>query len=379
VKELFSGRGCRFSILLTVFLLGLLPARKPFVQAAEPNDISTGRTPQQKSSGGYCGIYCLYAAMRFLGLEADSNELIDPIYIGSVRGSSLAELKKAAESHGLYATPVARLSIKDLRQLSLPVIIHTKSSPTARTYDHYELFLGRSREKALIYDPPSPPESVEFWTLAPRWDGTGLLVSNNPIHFSAVFAPARRRFILYAAIVTAIVLAIRWTRRRFLSSRKVASRKRALFLSFGWCSALVVVATLASLTFHSFSDNGMLLRRQATDFIQQAYRAAFIPKISTGKVRRLLADHRAVFVDPRPDYAFSTGHLKDAVNIPPYLTDDQWNKSTDRIDKKARIIVYCRDTDCRLAGIVASRLASDGFSGVLIYKGKWHQWTQNSK
>jgi len=379
VKELFSGRGCRFSILLTVFLLGLLPARKPFVQAAEPNDISTGRTPQQKSSGGYCGIYCLYAAMRFLGLEADPNELIEPEYIGSVRGSSLAELKKAAESHGLYATPVARLSTNDLRGLSLPVIIHTKSSPTAKTYDHYELFLGRSRDKALIYDPPNPPESVEFWTLAPRWDGMGLLVSNNPVHFSAVFAPARRRFILYAAIVTAIVLAIRWARRRFFGPRKSGSRKRALFLSFGWCAALVITAVLASLTFHSISDNGMLLRRQATDFIQQAYQAAFIPKISTRKVRRFLADPRAVFVDPRPDYAFSTGHLKDAVNIPPYLTDDQWKKSTDRIDKKARVIVYCQDTDYHLAGVVASRLESDGFSNLRIYKGQWRQWTENTE
>jgi hypothetical protein len=151
-------------IILFFYLLPLI--NKP-LKAAEPNSIPI----QQKSSGGYCGIYCLYGTMKFFGVNVEPDEMIKPEYIGSAKGSSLAELKKCAESHGIYALPVSRLYTKDLRRLSLPMIIHTKSSLSSKAYDHYELFLGSRQGRALVYDPPNPIELVEFWTMAPRWDG----------------------------------------------------------------------------------------------------------------------------------------------------------------------------------------------------------------
>ncbi len=76
--------------------------------AAEPNVVAAVTKTQKKSSGGYCGIYCLYASMKYFRVNIDPNELIKPEYIGSVHGSSLAELKKAAEKFGLYAFAVDR-------------------------------------------------------------------------------------------------------------------------------------------------------------------------------------------------------------------------------------------------------------------------------
>ncbi len=211
--------------------------------------------------------------MKYFGVHVEPNELLKPEYIGSIQGSSLAELKKAAEKYGLFAIPVARLSTKDLRKSSLPVIIHVKSSPTDRKYDHYELFLGSKQGQALIYDPPTPIESVEFWTLAPRWDGSGLLISNKPINPNFVFASSRLRFVGYTGIAVLLVLAARWGHRYLFDYRPAMSRKQKFLLSIGQCMILVLISVFIAIVYHSYNDEGLLLRKQATQAIQLAYKS----------------------------------------------------------------------------------------------------------
>jgi hypothetical protein len=260
------------SLKPSLFLVFLIVALRSFCfdcRAAEPNIVSR----QQKSSDGYCGIYCLYAAMKFFGVSVDPNELIKLEYIGSANGSSLAELKKAAQEHGLFTVPVSRLSTKDLRRLSLPIIIHVKSSPSNKKYDHYELFFGSKQEQALIYDPPTPIESVEFWTLAPRWDGSGLLISNKPINPNFVFASSRLRFAGYGGIAVLLVLAARLGQRCLFDSRPAMSRKQKFLLSIGQCMILVLISAFIAIAYHSYIDEGLLLRKQATQAIQLAYKS----------------------------------------------------------------------------------------------------------
>jgi ABC-type bacteriocin/lantibiotic exporter with double-glycine peptidase domain len=190
----------RLLFSVAVLLLAVSFIYQQLLHATEPNDTLTDINAQQESSGGYCGIYCLYGAMKYFGVQVEPNELVRLEYIGSSAGSSLAELKKCAEAHGLHAMPVARLTTKDLRDINLPVIIHVKFSTDDKKYNHYELFLGSrpfdstQDKQALIYAPPKPAETVPFWTIAPRWDGTGLIVSDRPIQISRVFASAHRRF-----------------------------------------------------------------------------------------------------------------------------------------------------------------------------------------
>jgi rhodanese-related sulfurtransferase len=357
------------------------------LQAAEANGISTGVVRRQNVSDGYCGIYCLYGAMKFFGVQVDPNELLKPEYIGSPTGSSLAELKRCAEAYGLHAMPAARLSTKDLRDINLPVIIHVKSSPTGKTYNHYELFMGtrpldyaRDRplrqaqdRQALMYDPPRPVERTPFWTIAPRWDGTGLIVSDKPIQISNVLASARWRFAGYAGIAAVIVLAARWGRRRLPGLRKALSSKQAILLSIGQCAAIGLAAAASAVAYQSISDEGLLTSGQATASIQKAYEATFIPKLTTARAHRLFAEKAADFVDPRPDYMFKTDHPRDAINVPAYFTKDERAKAMAGIDKGKQIVVYCDDSTRQLANIAATRLAADGFSNVTIYRGKWEQ------
>ncbi len=166
-----------------------------------------------KSCSSYCGVYCLYAVMKLSDQKVNFQELVKPEYIGSRKGSSLAELKKATEDYGLYAVPTGKLTRRELRNCPYPVILHVKSEIESGQYDHYELFLGIENSQARIFDPPNPVRLVSFAELAPRWSGNGLIVSAESIDLSIVFAPARKRFMLYASIIIACILAFHWAKR----------------------------------------------------------------------------------------------------------------------------------------------------------------------
>lgn len=102
--------------LLSSFLLVIL-----IVVTAVSADVNTQKSPRSAptkshTSGPYCGLYCLYTVLKLTGQEVDFKELVKTEYIGSRKGSSLQELKKAAENNGLYATPVNKLTSRGLRQ-----------------------------------------------------------------------------------------------------------------------------------------------------------------------------------------------------------------------------------------------------------------------
>ncbi len=250
--------------------------------------------------------------MKLAGKEVDFLELVKPEYIGSRKGSSFQELKKAMEDNGLYAVPVCKLTSRELRQSAYPIILHVKSDAMSETYDHYELFLGTENKQARLLNQPEPVRLVPFQELAPRWDGNGLIVSAEPIDPGAIVAPARKRFILFAAIALIIILIVRWAKRR-LPEAMLNSRGKLFGLSIGQGVAFAIATLLCGMFYHFANDEGLLANANATASIQQAHLGNFIPKVSEKKVHKLL-DGDTVFIDARFARDFKGGHLENATN-----------------------------------------------------------------
>lgn len=335
----------------------------------------TVNPPCSKSpSGSYCGVYCLYMAMKIFDVDIEHRELLKPEYIGSHKGSSLAELQKAAQDNGLYAVPVEKLTSRELRRSPYPVILHVKSSADKKDYDHYELFLETQNGQARMCDPPGPVRLVPFYELAPRWDGTGLMVSKKPIDIRVVFAPARKRLLICSAIAVLAILIVRWGRRRWLSSTATISRPRLFCLSAAQGAGLALLALLSGMVYHFVNDEGFLAHPNATASIEQAHLGNFIARINRKQAQKLHNDN-AVFVDARSNDDFKAGHLEGAINIPVDVSDDQRRKVMAGIAKNARIVVYCQNGGCEFAEKVAIELMSDGFPNVSLLNGGWGEWT----
>ena len=363
-----------FYLLVIACILGILIAGQ-----AIPADESKQEPPKSVSPKlrrlrhPHCGVYCLYTAIKLGNRDVNFQDLVKPEYIGSRKGSSLAELKKAAEDHKMYAVPVAKMASRQLRASAYPIILHVKFDARSALYDHYVLFLGTEGDKARLFDPPEPAKLVPFHELAPLWDGAGLIVSATAIDTGPIFASARRRFGMYTAIIVGVVLMVRRVRRRWLPSLLMMPRYQLLGLSITQAVGLLLVTSASGMVYHFVNEEGFLAHANATASIEQAHIGNFIPKMTKGKVEKLL-NTNAVFIDARFARDFETGHLEGAISIPVDANDLQRLQAVADVDKDARIVVYCQSAGCKFAESVAIKLMADGFSNLSIFKGGWHEW-----
>jgi rhodanese-related sulfurtransferase len=313
--------------------------------------------------------------MKALGVSIDPVNLVKPQYIGSSRGSSLAELRRAAEENGLHALAIGRLTPRSLRSCSLPLLLHVKRGSTSEKYDHYELSLGVEESGVKLFNPPElVVRLVPFRELASRWDGNALIVSRNPIDLAKVLAPARERFALLAAVAIAGVGFLRFAHRR-VHNDLFASWKRRLGLSVGQGAMLGMVASVFAFGYHFAVDAGFLTHAGATESIQRAHAGDFISKVDADTVKRLLGADGAVLVDARYKRDFEAAHLKGSVNVPVNASDKERRETLANVAKNAKLVVYCQSADCQHAEKVAVKLKDDGYSNVSIFRGGWREWT----
>jgi rhodanese-related sulfurtransferase len=328
------------------------------------------------SSGPYCGVACLYVAMDLNDKKIDFANLVKPEYIGSHKGSSLAELKKAAEDNGVYAEPVGNLSSNELKVFSQSIILHVKSSPKGKEYNHYVLFLGDKDGKAKIFDPPNPVEFIPYYELASQWDGTGLIVSAEPINLAKVFAPARKRFAIFAAAIIAAIVIVKIAGKYL--SRKVGNISKPALTTFSVAQSagLVFIALFAGVIYHFANDEGFLAHAGATESVVKTNLASFIPKVSAKDIQ---PTRGTVIIDARQTPDYEAGHIDGAINIPTTLCAAGRNAKLAEVAKNSRLIIYCQSAGCPYAEKVAVNLMEDGFNNLAIYKGGWVDWDKRKK
>jgi len=327
----------------------------------------------------YCGLHCLYSAMKIQGSDIEFKHLLDPNYISYPEGSSLRELKQAVEDHELIATPFKNFLLINLKNIHEPTIIHVRMDFEQKKYNHFVLYLGKKDGKALILDPPGPVKLMGFSELAALWDGTGLIVSKELINLSSILMPARIRLGIYIGIVL-VCIGVYHLFFRFL--KRTAFFKSIIQDKFWFktgVSGVQAVGVLSivfvvSVMYHFLMPGGLLsLEGEVVEGIQNAYAGSFIPKIGERKVHKLL-DSNTVFIDARYDRDFKAGHLKGAISVPVDANDVELQKATADIPKDSRIVMYCQSSRCKYAEIVAIKLQNDGYSIISIFKGGWAEW-----
>jgi rhodanese-related sulfurtransferase len=329
-------------------------------------------TSSRHHPGSYCGVYCVYTAARMLGCDVAFRDLLKRKYVPRPYGSSLDELARAANDHNMYAEPVGNLTSHVLRRSPYLMILHVKSGVDAEDYDHYLLYYGSCGSKANLFDAPSTARSVPFHELASIWDGTALVISIDPIDLGVLFAPARKRCVLWMSATIALIALFRLARRRVPRDVFDCCKYRFL-LSTGQAVSLAMVAGIMAFAYHFFSDGGVLANARATQTVQRAHAGSFIPKVGQTEVRRLLGNG-AVLIDARFGRDYQSGHLDGAVNLPMDANDVRRRAIAASIPKNSRIVVYCQSKACKFAENVALWLEDDGFSHVAIYQGGWVDW-----
>lgn len=319
----------------------------------------------------YCGISCLYAAMRVEGHKVDYMSLVKPDYIGSQDGSSFEELKQAAEDFGLHAVPLSRLTPVDLKGIAQPTILHVKSSQEKKEYAHFVLYLGSRNGKAVIFEPPAEKTLVDFGALVPKWDGNALVISSAPLAANEIASLSRKRLVIYAGFAVCVILAFHALKRLLPTSIKPRMR---IGLSIGQAAGFALISVFIGLLCHFFYSGGFFANASAVAGVQEAHEGNFIPKVTPGKMQKNSERGDAIILDARLKRDYDVGHIDSAISLPINCSDEEYEQAISSVPKDKQIVLYCQSAGCKYAELIAVRLKEDGFKNLSVFKGGWVEW-----
>ncbi|HEY1683587.1 MAG TPA: rhodanese-like domain-containing protein [Tepidisphaeraceae bacterium] len=323
------------------------------------------------NDGNTCGINSTYAAMRLLGKKVNWDDLIKPRYMSSAKGSSLADLTKIIEDHGLYAMPFDELSSATLANISWPVIINVRADIDSPDYNHWVLVQSRPDGRLLLFDAPNKPQEIGPEQLAGRWRGVGLIVSAHPIQLKEVRAMRWAQIsqtLMYLIPLIGAACLIKFLMKQ---SGKITLRQLA-----GESIGLLVMASAIGLSYQFFSSGGMLGDNGTLQTVMRQKFSSFLTKIDVGQAHQLLSQH-VTFVDARLPEDYKSGHIPGALNIPIGMPPESFRAVLTSVRHDSPIVVYCQSTSCPYSDAVAKALAEDGYTNLVLFRPGWMGWEQS--
>lgn len=313
----------------------------------------------------YCGVYAVYGALRSLGLPLDFRSLVKPRYIGSVAGSSLAELEAAIADHGGFADRGSAMTIEDLEASKWPVILHTSTESQPLAYDHWVLFLGVESGMAKVIDASEGSCLIPFARLLAHWDTIGIVVANRPIQASLGFNKAiMAAWVAVLALAVAVLKGVIWTTLR--------GQNRLLLPMAGIASCSI----LLGVGYHRFSRDGLFANPDPVRMIQCAQFPEPIPAVSAADLEPIIRSKLATVIDARFPTDYRLGHLPDAISIPFASSRRNRESLLKGIAKDDPIVIYCQGKGCPFDDILGGILVAEGYTNVRTYIDGWADWSK---
>jgi rhodanese-related sulfurtransferase len=321
----------------------------------------------------YCGVQSLYRAMRSLGKDVTFAQFVTPEYISSTHGSSIADLQRAAEDHGVHLLPLTRMTCPMLRALKRPVILHVKSTLGANEYKHWVLFMGCNHGIARIYDGAKPGTEMTEDELAARWDGTGLVVSNEPVSELSVWLTFASPFLFYGGLC-ALCFGGLSVLGRYIDNSLRNVRYGALASTAAQAACLLVAAGGFCMGYRFVSETAYLSNERALAAIEDSHIGAFLPKVRLEQMVELMDTPGVTVVDARRSGDYQRGHLPGAISVPVDSTAAMCQRALADVPKDSRVVVYAQSKYCTYAFTVAKQLMALGYQNIQIFRDGYAEW-----
>ncbi|MDR1269286.1 MAG: hypothetical protein LBK82_07155, partial [Planctomycetaceae bacterium] len=165
------------------------------------------------------------------------------------------------------------------------------------------------------------------------------------------------------------------THKTFTSSTFLLRIRRGVSQTVLLLGAIFVVAVL----YHAISETGFLRNPTAVAEVTRRYYSVDIPEINLSEMQTIVSEKSCPIFDARYARDFKRGTIPDAKNIPINSNLSERQQILAGIDKNHRIVVFCQSVGCGYADEVAQFLKFNGFSNVVLYRGGYREWSNNSK
>jgi rhodanese-related sulfurtransferase len=130
---------------------------------------------------------------------------------------------------------------------------------------------------------------------------------------------------------------------------------------------------------HAFSETGFLRNPTAVAEVTRRYYSIDITEINLSEMQDIVAEKTCLIFDTRYTHDFKHGTIPGAKNMSINSTLSERQQLLAGIDKKHRIVVFCQSVGCGYADEIAQFLKFNGFLNVVLYRGGYREWSNNSK
>ena len=180
--------------------------------------------------------------------------------------------------------------------------------------------------------------------------------------------------------------------------------------------SILLVSALISLTYNHFNPNGLNIIRNErilnweTDTLPDPNNLSLIDNDSSSVIKNPISDSlinkriiekeiqsdkfkepKAIklefalklfnqgerFIDARSAEEFTEGHIKDAINIPFYGSENYLD-IINSLNKNEIIVTYCSSAECDIATLSGDELFKMGFKKVYVFIGGYDEWYKNN-
>jgi rhodanese-related sulfurtransferase len=313
-----------------------------------------------------CGIYALAAAAISLGIKFELGSLVDAKYVLPARGSSMSQLSRAARDCGFWAYPMRNVGADYLIRADRPLLLNLTRSDKSKCPGHWVTFLGDLDGKALMYDLARTPRLSlsSYGDLLQQMSGDAMMVSKTKSGLVEQTGQTFSSLLRYWPLLPLVIIGVFFRRQK----------ETPISLEMG--ILLVIAIIWALLTANGVS--GFNSNRGAVAWIQaKTLQSHQHDTVAVDQLNALRKRNDVVIVDARTRWQFDLEHIPGAVYLGVDLDCEQFANGFEKYRDRKMFIVYCSNSQCGWADLIAGRLMSFDARNVRVFAGGIEEWNNH--
>ena len=289
---------------------------------------------------------------------------------------------KVIVENSLKAKIVSGLTITNIRQLHLPVILMVQPAIEVPEKNHFVVLESVKSDELTIYAGSGQRIKLPLFSLSQLWNGDAILLAPDATGIQVPSSNASNiRFWISLVVILGVGMLVIGFIKKDRSSDKATKRLPKLaFQSIAVILIVVAAVILNHVIFHdqslddavaqrAYASNVLVDFRNEHDLLSQID----VTDIEAEALKKKILDKRNfLFVDARAENQYVKNHIQGAILMDP-ITPATARLRLAGIPKDTELVVYCASISCGRGHIASIILTQSGFTNVLHFPQGWSE------
>ena len=287
---------------------------------------------------------------------------------------------KVIVENSLKAKIVSGLTITNIRQLHLPVILMVQPAIEVPEKNHFVVLESVKSDELTIYAGSGQRIKLPLFSLSQLWNGDAILLAPDATGIQVPSSNANNiRFWIWLVVILGVGMLVIGFIKKDRSSDKATKRLPKLAFQSTAVILIVVAAVIVNhVILHDQSLDDAVAQRAYASNVLVDFRNEHdlvspieVTDLEAESLKKKIADHEdLLFIDARTDGQYEKSHIEGSILM------DHFDAATARlklagIPKDTAIVVYCASITCGRGRACSGVLAKSGFTHVMHFPPGW--------